>query len=126
MIIQPTIDEQLWMAANGKWTVIFVGHTLSTKDEIIAFDGKDGDINIFTHERFLPKILVDAGFFKSNGEIRRQRSDLVHTFPDNEFSFHIIRIAKNGANKNKCIAIWVGTKDETARNKAKDLIAINS
>lgn len=33
-------------------------------------------INLFTDERFLPKILVEIGFFKSNSEVRKNRPDL--------------------------------------------------
>jgi len=38
----------------------------------------DGTIStLFTSERYLPKLLVDIGFFKSNSEVRKNRPDLV-------------------------------------------------
>lgn len=33
----------------------------------------------FTSERYLPNLLVEIGFFKSKGEVRRNRPDLVIT-----------------------------------------------
>lgn len=49
-------------------------------------------IDLFTEERFLPKILVEIGFFKSNGEVRRNRPDLVREL--NRLEFTHIKVGK--------------------------------
>ena len=37
---------------------------------------EDNEITVFENERFLPKILVKHGFFKSTSQIRKNRPDL--------------------------------------------------
>lgn len=50
------------------WTLIS-----ETEDEFNKFDKRD---TLFTNERFLPAILVEAGIVKSRNEVRRNRPDL--------------------------------------------------
>lgn len=50
------------------WTLIS-----STKEEFEKFDKKD---TLFTKERFLPALLVDAGIVKSRSEVKRNKPEL--------------------------------------------------
>lgn len=50
------------------WTLIS-----STEEEFEKFDKKD---TLFTEERFLPALLVDAGVVKSRGEVKRNKPEL--------------------------------------------------
>ena len=50
------------------WTLIS-----STEEEFEKFDKKD---TLFTNERFLPALLVDAGVVKSRGEVKRNKPEL--------------------------------------------------
>lgn len=52
----------------------------------------DEDIDLFTDERFLPKILVMLDFFKSNSEVKRNRPDLFIEL--NELNFLHIKVGK--------------------------------
>ena len=47
-----------------------------SKEEFDQFDKKD---TLFTQERFLPSLLVEAGLVSSKSEVRRNRPDLVKT-----------------------------------------------
>lgn len=40
---------------------------------------------MFTNERFLPKILVDAGIAKSNSEVRKNKPEFVKTLDTPDF-----------------------------------------
>lgn len=71
-------------------------------------------IHLRTENRFVPKILVELGFFKSNSEALRQNRTWKVTFSDDERSFHVIRLAKNGPRQNMFVAILVGPKHESA------------
>lgn len=53
------------------WTLIS-----STEEEFEKFDKKD---TLFTQERFLPALLVDAGVVKSRGEVKRNKPELCIT-----------------------------------------------
>lgn len=53
------------------WTLIS-----STEEEFEKFDKKD---TLFTEERFLPALLVDAGVVKSRGEVKRNKPELCIT-----------------------------------------------
>ena len=53
------------------WTLIS-----STEEEFEKFDKKD---TLFTNERFLPALLVDAGVVKSRGEVKRNKPELCIT-----------------------------------------------
>lgn len=44
-----------------------------------TWDNFDSKYTLFTEERFLPKILVDAGIAKSNSEVRKNKPELVKT-----------------------------------------------
>lgn len=50
------------------WTLIS-----SSKEEWEKFDERD---TLFTEERFLPAILVDAGIVKSRSEVKRNKPEL--------------------------------------------------
>lgn len=50
------------------WTLIS-----STEEEFEKFDKKD---TLFTEERFLPALLVDAGIVKSRSEVKRNKPEL--------------------------------------------------
>lgn len=49
-------------------------------------------IDSYTEETFLPKILVEIGFFKSNSEVRKNRPDLVMEL--NKLDFIFIKVGK--------------------------------
>lgn len=52
-------------------------HLISTcKEEFEQFDKRD---TLFTEERFLPAILVDAGVVSSRSEVRRNKPELCKT-----------------------------------------------
>ena len=50
------------------WTLIS-----STEEE---FEKSDKNDTLFTEERFLPALLVDAGVVKSRGEVKRNKPEL--------------------------------------------------
>lgn len=68
-------------------------------------------IDLYTEERFLPKILVQIGFFRSNSEVRKNRPDLVVEL--NELDFIDIRVGK----KRLCLTVGnpITNEDETKR-----------
>lgn len=53
----------------------------------------DEEIAFVTEERFLPKILVHLGVFKSNGEVRRNRPELCVELNDLDF-IDFIKVGK--------------------------------
>lgn len=64
---------------------VVVGEPLVHPKELIALNDGDWEINekqqtLFTLERFLPKIMVEAGVVKSINEVRRNQPKLVRTF----------------------------------------------
>jgi hypothetical protein len=46
-------------------------------------------IIVLTHKRWLPAVLAEAGFFKSNGEVKKNRKDLWRELPE---GFHLERV----------------------------------
>ena len=64
---------------------IIVGRPLiGTSRHLFSYNNEDWVLNeckntLWTNERYLPKILVDAGVVKSTSEVRRNRPDLVRT-----------------------------------------------
>ena len=52
----------------------------------------DEKIDLFTNERFLPNILVQLGFFRSNFEVRKNRPDLFIEL--NKLDFMHIKVGK--------------------------------
>ena len=50
------------------WTLIS-----SSQEEFEKFDKRD---TLFTEERFLPAIMVEAGIVKSRGEVKRNKPEL--------------------------------------------------
>lgn len=67
---------------------VIVGELLVDKGHLFH----DEAIDLQTEERFLPKILVKVGFFRSNGEVRKNRPDLVKNL--DELDFDCIKIGK--------------------------------
>ena len=59
---------------------IVIGKPLVTAEEI-GFDNP-----IYTEERFLPKLLVSLGIFKSISQVRKNRPDLVKQLTDLDFT----------------------------------------
>lgn len=53
----------------------------------------DEKIHLYTNERFLPNILTEIGFFKSNSDVRKNRPDLFTELKELDF-----------------LHIWVGKK----------------
>ena len=63
---------------------VVVGEPLIHPKELIALNDEDCESNdkqqtLFTSERFLPKIMVEAGVVKSINEVRRNQPNLVKT-----------------------------------------------
>ena len=76
---------------------IVIGTPLVTPESIFSSSHDDWINNeepktFYTEERFLPKILVQAGISKSANEIRRNRSDLIRNM--DELSYEEIKIGK--------------------------------
>lgn len=53
---------------------------------------EDEDVTLKTEERFLPRILVQLGWFASSSEVKRNRPDLFKEF--NSPDFQKIRVGK--------------------------------
>lgn len=51
----------------------------SSEKEFLSFDKKN---TLFTEERFLPQILIDAGVVSSKSEVRRNKPELCITLND--------------------------------------------
>lgn len=68
---------------------VVIGEPLCSPQDVLAFDEKDWEENekkqtLFTHSRYLPAIMKEAGIVSSISEVRRNRPDLsiVLTKPD--------------------------------------------
>ena len=64
---------------------------------LFALDKNDWDYNekdktLFTDEKFIPRIMAQAGIVKSTSEVRRNHPDLVREVKNN--SFEIIKWGK--------------------------------
>lgn len=60
---------------------IVIGKPLIEPSQLIALDNNDWENNekrytLFTEERFLPRILKEAGVVKSTGEVKRNKPEL--------------------------------------------------
>lgn len=70
---------------------VVVGRPLTgTPMHLFSFSNEDWVLNEFkntlwTNERYLPKILVDAGVVKNTSEVRRNRPDLNKTLNNPDF-----------------------------------------
>lgn len=69
---------------------VIIGHPLISPCNLLARDTKDyfeNELNktLFTHTRFLPKVMVEAGLVKSTSEVRRNRPDLMITLDKPDF-----------------------------------------
>ena len=49
------------------------------------FEANDKQNTLFTEERFLPKLMVEAGIVKSINEVRRNRPELVKSLDTPDF-----------------------------------------
>lgn len=102
----------------GDFTHIIVGNPDFDDDILVALGmvnpliPEEPLIHLQTETRFLPKILVEAGFFKSNGEAIRQNKTWKIAFDDDAREFHVVRLAKNGPRQDMFVAIFVGPKNE--------------
>lgn len=67
---------------------VIVGNLLVDKSHLFG----DDKIDLITNERFLPKILVHLGYFRSNSEVKRNRPDLFIEL--NDLYFGEIKIGK--------------------------------
>lgn len=71
---------------------VIVGELLCSPVHLFANDETDWetlekDQTLFTNERFLPKILVEAGIAPSVSEVRRNRKDLCISLDSPNFIF---------------------------------------
>lgn len=97
----------------GNWTTVVVGFPhVWTGVEFPPIDHH-------TESRFLPKILVELGFFSSNSAAIRQNKDWKLEFPPDEHADESIRLAKSGKRKGEFIELVVGpvSKPDVRCNK---------
>lgn len=85
---------------------IVIGRPLVSEISIFAFSTNDWleneqDKTYWTNERFLPRILVDLGFFSSTSEIKRNKPEFFKNL--NELDFFKLKV-----NKKKTVWILVG------------------
>ena len=69
---------------------IVIGKPLIDEANLFAFSNEDWTENeqyltYWTNERFLPRILVELGFYPSISEIRRNKPELVKTLDSVDF-----------------------------------------
>lgn len=69
---------------------IVVGKADMDLFHLFAYDEEDWEKvekpkTLFTEERFLPKLLVDAGVTKSNSEVRKNKPELVCNLDKRDF-----------------------------------------
>lgn len=69
---------------------IVIGKPLVEEANLFAFSNEDWTENeqyltYWTNERFLPRILVELGFYPSISEIRRNKPELVKTLDSVDF-----------------------------------------
>lgn len=86
---------------------IVIGNPNCNISELLAIDNVDWENNekkqtLFTTERFLPKILVELGFYPSVSEIRRNKPELCVTLNKVDF------IDKLKVKKKQFVWIIVG------------------
>ena len=86
---------------------IVIGKPIIEPSKLFAKDQKDWnnvekDRTFFTEERYLPKILVELGFYPSVSEIRRNRQNLMITLDKINF------IDKLKVRKKQFVWIAVG------------------
>jgi hypothetical protein len=90
---------------------IVIGNPIVEPKELFAKDDKDWEEverskTLFTEERFLPKILVEIGAYKSINEIRKNKPDLVKELNDMDY------IDKLKVSKKRFIWIIIGPKED--------------
>lgn len=83
---------------------IVIGKPISSPELMFGYDSDDWINNelektYYTKERFLPRILVDLGFYPSISEIRKNKPELMITLNDIDFV--------NGIKVKKKRWIWV-------------------
>lgn len=77
---------------------IVIGKPIATPESIFALDEVDWEQNekektYFTEERYLPRILVDLGFYSSISEVRKNKPNLVVNLDKIDF-IHELKIKK--------------------------------
>lgn len=90
---------------------IVIGNLIVEPKELFAKDDKDWEEierskTLFTEERFLPKILVEIGAYKSINEIRKNKPELVKELNDMDY------IDKLKVSKKRFIWIIIGPKED--------------
>lgn len=59
---------------------IVIGNPIVDVKQLLTKNDEEWDVEfektLFTQERFLPKILVELGIFKSNSDVKRNRPEL--------------------------------------------------
>ena len=86
---------------------IVIGNPIVEPKELLARDDKDWeevekDKTLFTNERFLPRLLIELGVYKSINEIRKNKPELVKEL--NEIDY----IDKLKVSKKRFLWIVVG------------------
>lgn len=86
---------------------IVIGTPIAEPSDMFAFDNDDWERTekektFYTHERFLPKLLVDLGIYPSISEIRRNKPDLMINLDNVDF------INNLKASKKRRLWILVG------------------
>lgn len=76
---------------------VIIGKLLVDPHHLFALNENDWidnerDNTLFTEDKFIPKVMVQAGIVTSASEVRRNRSDLVREVKEN--SFEIIKWGK--------------------------------
>lgn len=77
---------------------IVIGSPIDNPQELLSSSISDWIDNekpktLFTHETFLPRILVDIGIYKSINEIRRNKPELVLNLTQPDY-FDSLKVAK--------------------------------
>jgi hypothetical protein len=77
---------------------VIIGKPLVTPDHLFAYSFEDWDKNefsdtLFTEERFLPKVMVEAGIAPTVSEVRRNQPILCRTL--NKVDFEEVKWGKN-------------------------------
>ncbi len=97
MLLSHNLEESFGDKYMAKIENVIIGNLLVEPHNLFALNEDDWNSiekekTLFTNERFLPKILVEAGIVPSISEVRRNRKDLVRNVED--FSFESIKWGK--------------------------------
>ena len=78
---------------------VIIGNLLCEPHLLFAYDEQDWENNekqntLITNERFLPRLLFEAGIAKSANEVRKNRPELVKELAEVDFRALIISVRK--------------------------------